>query len=75
MHLSRKLFDIHTSPICYTHSRGFLNTSNNLSSLDPFSGTCIYCHLAVNGKLIKILSTLAPPAYSAQMTFPDHAPD
>src|SRR5580700_2071589 len=42
-----------------THSLGFFKTSTSLCSLPPFSGSCIYFQVAVRGKLISILSTLA----------------
>lgn len=48
----------------YTHSFGFFSTSTSLSSRLPFSGSCMYCHLAVSGKLIRMLSTLAPGVFN-----------
>jgi hypothetical protein len=50
--------------LSHTHSLGFLSTSNRRSSLEPFSGECIYCHRAVSGKLMRMLSTRAPGVLS-----------
>jgi hypothetical protein len=47
----------------YTHSTGFFKIWSSLSSRLLFSGSCWYCHLAVSGKLIKMLSTRAPGVF------------
>lgn len=47
----------------HTHSLGLFNTSSSLSSLLPFSGSCMYCHLAVSGKLMRMLSTRDPGVF------------
>jgi len=52
----------HSAAQDYTQSRGFFNSLINfpssVSSSDPIS--VIYSHLAVSGKLIRMLSILAP---------------
>lgn len=53
------IIHLHKPRNSHTHSLGSLNASTNLCSLLPFSGSYIYLQLAVSGKLIKILSTLA----------------
>ena len=53
--------------LVYTQSLGSLSTFTNLSSLLPLSASCIYIHLAVSGRLIKILSTLAPGVFKPKL--------
>ena len=51
----------------YTQSLGSRSTFSNLSSLLPLSASCMYIHLAVNGRLIRILSTLAPGVFRPKL--------
>lgn len=55
------------SPRVYTHSLGSLSTLNMRSSLEPFSGACMYCQRAVNGKLMRMLSTLDPGVFKPKL--------
>ena len=51
----------------YTQSLGSLRTFNNRSSLLPLSASCMYIHRAVNGRLMRILSTLAPGVFKPKL--------
>ena len=52
-------------------STGIFRTLNNLFSsvLSKVPISDMYSHLAVDGKLINILSILAPPAYEFKLIF------